>query len=188
MLKAAVKTFLGSRHKREAKKLQPLIDEINEIYDGLSSLSDDMLCAKTTEFKERIEKATSQLKAGIAGLREEKAQSEDAIERERLSLQLGELDQDLLDTMEDVLEEILPEAFAVVKDACRRLLKREITVTGQKMTWDMIPYDVQLIGAIILHRGIVAEMATGEGKTLVATMPLYLNALAGRGAHLVTVN
>ena len=147
-----------------------------------------MLCAKTTEFKERIDKATSQLKAEIAGLREEKAQSEDAIDRERLSLQLGELDQDLLDTMEDVLEEILPEAFAVVKDACRRLLKREITVTGQKMTWDMIPYDVQLIGAIILHRGIVAEMATGEGKTLVATMPLYLNALAGRGAHLVTVN
>ena len=188
MLKAAVKTFLGSRHKREAKKLQPLIDEINEIYDGLSSLSDEMLCAKTTEFKERIDKATSQLKAEIAGLREEKAQSEDAVQRERLSLQLGELDQDLLDTMEDVLEEILPEAFAVVKDACRRLLEREITVTGQKMTWDMIPYDVQLIGAIILHRGIVAEMATGEGKTLVATMPLYLNALAGRGAHLVTVN
>ena len=188
MLKAAVKTFLGSRHKREAKKLQPLIDEINEIYDGLSSLSDEMLCAKTTEVKERIETATSQLKDEIAGLREEKAQSEDAIDRERLSLQLGELDQDLLDTIEDVLEEILPEAFAVVKDACRRLLKREITVTGQKMTWDMIPYDVQLIGAIILHRGIVAEMATGEGKTLVATMPLYLNALAGRGAHLVTVN
>ena len=188
MLKAAVKTFLGSRHKREAKKLQPLIDEINEIYDGLSGLSDEMLSAKTTEFKERIDTATSQLKDEIAGLREEKAQSEDAIEREQLSLQLGELDQDLLDTIEDVLEEILPEAFAVVKDACRRLLRREITVTGQKMTWDMIPYDVQLIGAITLHRGIVAEMATGEGKTLVATMPLYLNALAGRGAHLVTVN
>tara|TARA_Y100000588_G_scaffold387883_1_gene486775 strand:- start:5435 stop:8761 length:3327 start_codon:yes stop_codon:yes gene_type:complete len=188
MLKAAVKTFLGSRHKREAKKLQPLIDEINEIYDGLSSLSDEMLSAKTTEFKERIDTATSQLKVEIAGLRDEKAQSEDAVERERLSLQLGELDQDLLDTIEDVLEEILPEAFAVVKHACRRLLEREITVTGQKMTWDMIPYDVQLIGAITLHRGIVAEMATGEGKTLVATMPLYLNALAGRGAHLVTVN
>ena len=188
MLKAAVKTFLGSRHKREAKKLQPLIDEINEIYDGLSGLSDEMLSAKTTEFKERIDTATSQLKDEIAGLREEKAQSEDAIEREQLSLQLGELDQDLLDTIEDVLGEILPEAFAVVKDACRRLLRREITVTGQKMTWDMIPYDVQLIGAITLHRGIVAEMATGEGKTLVATMPLYLNALAGRGAHLVTVN
>ena len=188
MLKAAVKTFLGSRHKREAKKLQPLIDEINEIYDGLWSLSDEMLSAKTTEFKKRIDTATSQLKDEIAGLREEKAQSEDAIEREQLSLQLGELDQDLLDTIEDVLEEILPEAFAVVKDACRRLLRREITVTGQTMTWDMIPYDVQLIGAITLHRGIVAEMATGEGKTLVATMPLYLNALAGRGAHLVTVN
>ena len=188
MLKAAVKTFLGSRHKREAKKLQPLIEEINEIYDGLSSLSDEMLCAKTSEFKEYIDTRTSQLKADISGLREEKAHSEDVIERERISLELGELEQKLLEEIEDALEEILPEAFAVIKDACRRLLNREITVTGQKMTWDMIPYDVQLIGAITLHRGIVAEMATGEGKTLVATMPLYLNALAGRGAHLVTVN
>jgi preprotein translocase subunit SecA len=77
----------------------------------------------------------------------------------------------------------------VVKDACRRLVGKEIiVVTGQPLTWDMIPYDVQLIGGIALHRGKVAEMATGEGKTLVATMPLYLNALAGRGAHLVTVN
>ena len=164
VFKAAVKTFLGSRHKREAKKLQPLIDEINEIYDGLSSLSDEMLSAKTTEFKERIDTATSQLEAEIAGLRKEKAQSEDALEREGLSLELGELDQGLLDTTEDVLEEILPEAFAVVKDACRRLLGREITVTGQKMTWDMIPYDVQLIGAITLHRGIVGNRSLGEIK------------------------
>ena len=86
------------------------------------------------------------------------------------------------------LDDILPEAFAVVKDACRRLVGREVTVTGQTLTWDMVPYDVQLIGAIALHRGTVAEMATGEGKTLVATMPLYLNALTGRGAHLITVN
>ena len=94
----------------------------------------------------------------------------------------------MIETVEDTLAEILPEAFAVVKDTCRRLIGRDIVVTGQPMTWDMIPYDVQLIGAIALHRGKVEEMATGEGKTLVATMPLYLNALAGRGAHLVTVN
>ncbi|MGW8268123.1 MAG: preprotein translocase subunit SecA, partial [Longimicrobiales bacterium] len=83
---------------------------------------------------------------------------------------------------------MLPEAYAVVKEACRRNLGKEIVVTGQKLTWDMVPYDVQLIGGIALHQGKAAEMATGEGKTLVATMPLYLNALAGRGAHLVTVN
>jgi preprotein translocase subunit SecA len=87
-----------------------------------------------------------------------------------------------------VLDDILPEAFATVKEACRRLMGRDIVVTGQPMKWDMVPYDVQLVGGIQLHRGRVAEMATGEGKTLVATMPLYLNALAGRGVHLVTVN
>jgi preprotein translocase subunit SecA len=86
------------------------------------------------------------------------------------------------------LDDLLPEAFAVVKDACRRLVGREIKVTGQTLVWDMIPYDVQLVGGIALHRGTASEMQTGEGKTLTATMPLYLNSLAGRGAHLVTVN
>jgi preprotein translocase subunit SecA len=188
MLKAALKAFFGSRHKREAKKLQPLVDEINRIYEGLASLTDEQLRAKTDEFKRRIARATSGLEARIAALKEEKRRSEDASERERLSLEIAELEKELRRTIEDTLEEILPEAFAVVKDACRRLMGTPITVTGQPMTWDMIPYDVQLIGAIALHRGKVAEMATGEGKTLVATMPLYLNALAGRGVHLVTVN
>ncbi|MCE5269686.1 preprotein translocase subunit SecA, partial [bacterium] len=85
-------------------------------------------------------------------------------------------------------EEALPEAFALAKDACRRNMGREISVCGQPMVWDMVPYDVQLIGAVVLHQGKIAEMATGEGKTLVAVMPLYLNALKGRGVHLVTVN
>ncbi|MGD8873483.1 MAG: preprotein translocase subunit SecA, partial [Gemmatimonadota bacterium] len=188
MLKSAVKAILGSRHKREAKKLQPLIDEINEIYEGLSSLTDEQLEAKTDEFRGYIEEQTASLRDGISELKEEKRQSEDPDERERLSIEINDLEEALLETIEDSLEELLPEAFAVVKDACRRMVGREITVTGQKLTWDMIPYDVQLIGAIALHRGTVAEMATGEGKTLVATMPLYLNALAGRGAHLITVN
>ena len=188
MLKSALKTLLGDQHKREAKKLQPLVDEINEIYAGLSSLSDDELKAKTDEFRAYIEEKTSDLKGEIEELREEKRKSEDGNERERLQLQIGELEGKLLEELEESLEDLLPEAFAVVKDACRRLQGTEITVTGQTLVWDMVPYDVQLIGGIALHRGKVAEMATGEGKTLVATMPLYLNALTGRGSHLVTVN
>src|SRR5947207_1452117 len=86
------------------------------------------------------------------------------------------------------LDEVLPEAFAVVKNACRRLMGKEIVVRGHPTKWDMIPFDVQLIGGWALHKGRIAEMATGEGKTLVATMPVYLNALTGRGVHVVTVN
>ena len=188
MLKAAIKALLGSHHKREAKKLEPLIDEINEICEGLGSLSDEQLRAKTEEFRQRIQEQTADLKGRIAALREEKRRSVDAPEREQLSLQINGLQTELKGALANALEDLLPEAFAVVKDACRRLTGREISVTGQPLVWDMVPYDVQLIGAVALHRGKVAEMATGEGKTLVATMPLYLNALAGRGAHLVTVN
>lgn len=188
MLKSALKTILGDQHKREAKKLQPLVDEINASYEGLSSLSDEELQAKTDEFRTYISKRTAALESEIEGLKEEKRSSEDPSEREALSFQIGDLEKKLLEELEECLEDLLPEAFAVVKDACRRLVGTTLQVTGQALTWDMIPYDVQLIGAISLHRGKVAEMATGEGKTLVATMPLYLNALTGRGAHLVTVN
>ena len=86
------------------------------------------------------------------------------------------------------MNEILPEAFAIVKETCRRLVGQQWSVAGQNIKWDMVPYDVQIIGAIILHRGKVAEMKTGEGKTLVASMPLYLNALTGKGVHVITVN
>ena len=188
MLKSALKAVLGSPHKREAKRLQPLIDEINEIYEGLQHLSDEKVAAKTDEFRARIDEVTREIKEEMAEKRAEKSSSRDGNQRELLALEIGKLEEELTTAIEDVLEEILPEAFAVVKDVCRRLCGREVVVTGQKLVWDMIPYDVQLIGGITLHRGKVAEMATGEGKTLVATMPLYLNALAGRGAHLVTVN
>ena len=86
------------------------------------------------------------------------------------------------------MNQLLPEAFAVVKSTCERLVGKSWTVAGNKITWDMVPYDVQLMGGIVLHQGKIAEMATGEGKTLVATLPVYLNALTGRGVHLVTVN
>lgn len=99
-----------------------------------------------------------------------------------------ESDDLIMEREEEILDEILPEAFALVKEVCRRLLGKSWDVCGQKIIWDMIPFDVQLIGAVILHQGKITEMATGEGKTLVATMPLYLNSLSGRGVHLVTVN
>jgi preprotein translocase subunit SecA len=187
-MKAVIKKVFGNRHEREAKKLQPLIDEINEIAEELQSLSEEELKGKTAEFRQRVGERTAELEGRIEALREEKRRSEDPRDREALSMEISGLDEQLLEEIEDVLDELLPEAYAVVKEACRRLVGTEIVVTGHRLTWDMIPYDVQLVGGIALHRGRVAEMATGEGKTLVATMPLYLNALAGRGAHLVTVN
>ena len=188
MFKTLMQRVVGSRHEREARKLQPTVGEINRIVAALESLSDDELRAKTEEFRARIAERTRPLQDQVEALREEKRSSEDASDRERMSVEIGGLEKEVLDALEAALDELLPEAYAVVKEACRRLVGTEVVVTGHALRWDMVPYDVQLVGAIALHDGKVAEMATGEGKTLVATMPLYLNALAGRGAHLVTVN
>ena len=188
MLKALMKKVVGSRHERETKRLRPAVAEVNRQFGELASLTDEELSAKTAEFRERIGQRTNSLQERASTLRDAKRHSEDPTERERLSVEISGLETEILAALEEALDELLPEAYAVVKDACRRLVGREIMVTGHPMAWDMIPYDVQLVGAIALHDGKVAEMATGEGKTLVATMPLYLNALAGRGAHLVTVN
>ncbi|MDE2753817.1 MAG: preprotein translocase subunit SecA, partial [Gemmatimonadota bacterium] len=183
-----MKRIVGSRYAREVKRLGPLVDEINGHYAALEALSEEELRAKTHEFKDRIAAKTQEILDEIEVLRGRKRTAANSDEREELSVEIGRLEEHYRARLADALEEILPEAFAVVKAACRRLMGRQVKVTGQTLEWDMIPYDVQLIGAIQLHRGRVAEMATGEGKTLVATMPLYLNALAGRGAHLVTVN
>ena len=188
MIKGIFKKIAGSRYAREVKRLVPLVDEINERYGTLEELSDDELKGRTQEFRDRIAEYTEQVTREIEHYRTRKHATADADEREALGLEIGKLEEDYRERLAEVLEEILPDAYAVVKEACRRLVGQEVLVTGQKLVWDMIPYDVQLIGATQLHRGRVAEMATGEGKTLVATMPLYLNALAGRGAHLVTVN
>src|SRR5690606_2651186 len=188
MLKSLTDKVFGTRHEREVRKLQPLVDEINAIAERLQSLSDEELKAQTPKLRAIVKSRTEPLEQRLAELRETKRQTEDASKREALSLEIQEVEDELKAEIQAALDEILPEAFATVKEACRRLLGTEITVTGQRMVWDMVPYDVQLIGGIALHQGKVAEMATGEGKTLVATMPLYLNALAGRGAHLVTVN
>jgi preprotein translocase subunit SecA len=180
--------LFGSRHDREVKKLQPLVDEINGIADRLESFSEEELKGQTEKFREIIRERTRELEDRLSELRETKRHTEDADDRDRLTRDINETEDELKATIQSVLDELLPEAFATVKEATRRLMGKEIEFTGTKATWEMIPYDVQLIGGIALHQGKAAEMATGEGKTLVATMPLYLNALPGRGAHLVTVN
>jgi preprotein translocase subunit SecA len=188
MLKTLITKVFGDRHEREARKYWPLVDEINEIAERLQSLSETELQAQTPKLRGIVQERTRELEEQLAGLRDRKRHTEDAAEREQLSVEIRATEDELKAAIQQVLDEILPEAYATVKETCRRLLGQPIVVTGQNMTWDMVPYDVQLIGGIALHRGKVAEMATGEGKTLVATMPLYLNALAGRGVHLVTVN
>ncbi len=188
MLKTIVNRVLGTRFEREMKRLQPIVDEIKQHEQRLAAVSEEELKGQTERFRERIRERTTELEAEIGRLRDERRHSEDPGRRESLTVRIGEAEDELKSATEDVLNEILPEAFATVREACRRLVGSETQVTGNAMTWDMVPYDVQLIGGIVLHQGKIAEMATGEGKTLVATLPLYLNALPGRGAHLVTVN
>ncbi len=183
-----VNRVFGTRFERSMKKLQPIIDEIHAHEERLASVSDEELVAQTQRFRQLIGERVGEHEVRFEDLRAERRHSEDPARRESLTLSMAEAEAQLSEATQEVLDEILPEAFATVREACRRLQGTEIVVTGLKMTWDMVPYDVQLIGAIVLHQGKIAEMATGEGKTLVATMPLYLNALAGRGAHLVTVN
>src|SRR5438067_9756003 len=184
----------GTRHDRERKRVQPIVDEINEHYARLQSVTEEELRAQTETFRARIREVTSELEAGIADLKERKRGTSDPGARDAIDNELsgvdgrGGVEQDLRAATAAVLDEILPEAFATAREAARRLLGTKVMVTEQEMDWNMVPYDVQLMGGIQLHEGRIAEMATGEGKTLVATLPLYLNALPGKGAHLITVN
>jgi preprotein translocase subunit SecA len=188
MLKNLLTKVFGDRHDREARKLLPTVDEINAIADELRGLSDEELKGQTEKLRGIIRERVAEFEAEIEEIRQEKRVAEDPSEREALNVRLRAAEDALKEELQATLDDLLPEAFATVKETCRRLVGTEITVTGQQLVWDMVPYDVQLIGGAALHAGKVAEMATGEGKTLVATMPVYLNALAGRGVHLVTVN
>ncbi len=177
-----VKKIVGSKNDREVRKLRPLVASINALEAELQKLSEDALRQKTTEFRERLEKGRQErgyheLMAAAAKLESELRSDDAKVERRKA-----------FDVEQTLLKELLPETFAVVKNACRRLLGQEITVRGHPLKWDMVPFDVQLIGGMALHQGKIAEMATGEGKTLVATLPVYLNALTGHGVHVVTVN
>jgi preprotein translocase subunit SecA len=185
---------MGTRHERDRKRIQPILDAIHEQEERLRAVSDDEVRGQTAKFRALIAERTGELEARAADLREQKRHATDAVERERLDNDLSGLDGsggvegEIRRVTAETLDEILPEAFATVREASRRLLGTKVDVTGRELEWNMVPYDVQLMGGIQLHLGKIAEMATGEGKTLVATLPLYLNALPGKGAHLVTVN
>ncbi|HEY9385343.1 MAG TPA: preprotein translocase subunit SecA [Gemmatimonadales bacterium] len=188
MIKTAIASIFGTRQAREVKRLTPLVQQIHKHEELLGGLSEAELKAQTAKFRAYLADRTGALKGELDGVRRAKHDCEDPAERNQLEERAHAIEQDYKKALAAALEELLPEAFATVREACRRLLGTTVMVTGHEMVWDMVPYDVQLIGGIELHRGRIAEMATGEGKTLVATLPLYLNALTGRGAHLVTVN
>ncbi|HPJ72220.1 MAG TPA: preprotein translocase subunit SecA, partial [bacterium] len=188
MIKTLVKKVFGTKFDRDRRRLQPLVDRINRLEEEYRALSDEELRGKTDEFRERIRGRTGESAARLAELERALAGTVDEAEEERLRAEMGSVLGRLREAEKQVLDELLPEAFAAVKNTCRRLMGQTWDVCGQPVTWDMVPYDVQLFGGIVLHRGTIAEMATGEGKTLVATMPLYLNALSGKNVHLVTVN
>ncbi|HET6569594.1 MAG TPA: preprotein translocase subunit SecA [Rhodothermales bacterium] len=203
------KVIFGDKNERTLRKYQPIVDEINQHYEQLQDVSDEELRAKTQGFKQAIRDAVADIEKRREDIRITLRDASDAEviggdgqaapdgqdkpalslrERQGLYDELDQLEQDWLSAVEGTLDDLLPEAFAVVKETCRRFVGKEWMAGGSLVKWDMIPYDVQLIGGIALHEGKIAEMKTGEGKTLVAVAPVYLNALAGRGVHLVTVN
>ena len=172
MINSLIKKVFGSRSDREMKQLQPMVDEVNQFAEGLLSKSNDDLRARTEELKSSVIAAREEAEATASKTITDK----DEISKFILLAEHGRL------------EEILPEAFAMVKETCKRMCGTSWKVVGRDLSWEMVPYDVQILGGVILHRGNVAEMKTGEGKTLVAAFPIFLNALTGRGVHLITVN
>lgn len=215
-----IKKFFGTKYERDIKNYNPVVDEINEHFEKFKDLSNDDLRNKTLEFKKRIADFLNDIDTGINEYREKANAEEDIHEKEELYNAIDSLIKERDEQTEVILKEILPEAFAVIKETARRFSENEniivsatqhdkdiaarkpnVVIEGDKalwannwiaaggqIKWNMIHYDVQLIGGMVLHDGKISEMATGEGKTLVATLPLYLNALAGQGVHLVTVN
>ena len=219
-INSILKAFVGDKSQKDVKAIQPLVVKIKSFESALMALSHDELRAKTVTFKEKIKQARAEKDAKIAELKLKAENTIDIDDREDIYNAMDALEKEAYEISEKVLMEILPEAFAVVKETARRFKEnstitvtstekdRELSATkpyitlvgdqtnwsntwnaaGKEITWDMIHYDVQLIGGIVLHEGKISEMQTGEGKTLVATLPLYLNALTGNGVHLVTVN
>ncbi len=219
-INSILKVFVGDKSQKDVKALQPYLTKIKTFESVLAALSHDDLRARTAFFKDKIKQARAEKDAKIASIKLEAETVEDIDKREDLYVAIDTLEKEAYEISEKTLLEILPEAFAVVKETARRFKDNtQITVTatakdrelsasktyitldgenaiwanswnaaGKQITWDMIHYDVQLIGGMVLHEGKIAEMQTGEGKTLVATLPLYLNALTGNGVHLVTVN
>ena len=219
--KSLTKIF-GSKYERDVKDIMPIVEQVNAEYAPLASLTNDELRNKTIEFRAHIATYLNEINEQIDALRKEASEIEDFARKEELYEEVDVLVKDKDKQIEEVLEDLLPEAFAVVKETARRFTENEairVTATehdrdmaanskkeyvsiegneaiwqtswkaaGADINWQMVHYDVQLIGGIVLHQGKIAEMKTGEGKTLVATLPAYLNALTGEGVHVVTVN
>jgi len=175
MLKTLLSKLMGDPNAKELARLQPIVQAINDLEPQMRKRSAEELRALTASFRSRITTTTAQVREQLAAVREERLRTLDVDERNRLDREVEALENSLAEQEERILDEILPEAFAAVREAARR-------------TIGLRHFDEQLIGGIVLHQGKIAEMKTGEGKTLVATLPLYLNALAGHGAHLVTPN
>ena len=220
ILDNVLKLFVGDKSKKDISDIQPIVAQIKKQESVIEKLSIDELRAKTTEFKNKIKADQKEIQDQINALEKESSEVDDINKKEDLYKEIDQLKDDRYATEVKTLEELLPEAFAVMKETAKRFknnetlivnatpFDREISATkdyvnldgekaiwknswdaaGKGITWDMIHYDVQLIGGIALHQGKAAEMQTGEGKTLVATLPMYLNSLAGNGVHLVTVN
>ena len=211
--------LFGNKATRDMKEIVPWVEKVKAAYPAISQLSNDELRAKTKELQQYIKDSAKEQRAKIAELKA-KVEDTELEEREGLFAQIDKLEKEVLDRYEKALDEILPQAFAIVKDTARRFSENteiEVTATdfdrelaatkdfvriegdkaiyqnhwmagGSEITWNMVHYDVQLFGGVVLHKGKIAEMATGEGKTLVATLPVFLNALTGNGVHVVTVN
>ncbi len=220
LLDSVLKVFVGDKSKNDISEIQPIVDRIKEFQSEMSALSLDELRARSNNFRERIKADQKEINDQIAELQKEAEAMEDIDKKEDIYNRIDALKDDRYQVERNTLDEILPEAFAVIKETAQRFVDNEtLTVTaspfdrelsgakdyvtldgekaiwknswdaaGKEVTWDMVHYDVQLVGGVALHQGKVAEMQTGEGKTLVATLPVYLNALAGNGVHLVTVN
>ncbi len=215
-----LKKVFGSKADRDLKQIRPVLNKVLEVYGPIDNLSNDELRAKTEELKARLRECEAPFEKRIAEIKAKLDEDIPVHEKENLATESDKLVKDEDAEIEKVLEEILPEAFAIMKSTARRFKENatiEVTANdfdrslsinhdfvhiegdkavyqnhwiagGNEVTWDMVHYDVQLIGGIVLHQGKIAEMATGEGKTLVATLPVFLNALAGKGVHVVTVN
>ncbi|MCG8763303.1 preprotein translocase subunit SecA [Tenacibaculum finnmarkense] len=219
VLNSILKIFVGDKQQKDLKLLQPIVEKVQYFEKSFNSLSNDGLRTKTIEFKSKIKEATKSLTDTIATL-ETEALTADIDRQEEIYAQIDKLKDQAYEKSEAVLLEIMPEAFALVKETAKRFTEndavevtasafdRELSATrahvtlqedkafwasswdaaGKEVAWDMVHYDVQLIGGSVLHQGKIAEMMTGEGKTLVSTLPVYLNALTGNGVHVVTVN
>ncbi|NVJ88903.1 MAG: preprotein translocase subunit SecA [Flavobacteriaceae bacterium] len=219
LLNSVIKLFVGDKQQKDLKDLQPIVDNVKKFEIEFSKLTNDELRGKTIEFKNKIKEVTAEFNSKIEAL-EEEAKTADIDRQEDIYQEIDTLKDEAYKVSEELLMEIMPEAFAVIKETSKRFLENEeieVTATpfdrelsaerdnitleddkaywsnswdaaGKPVTWDMVHYDVQLIGGSVLHQGKIAEMMTGEGKTLVSTLPVYLNALTGNGVHVVTVN